>query len=415
MGRVLPLLLLLCICPVPVPAADAPAPPREGDASGKVSAPSEEAQEREKGAEEDPLAQVQAERAKEPEERDEKESGFQLYGSARLRYRASEIDSSWGDGGTRLGLNGEWRFSPRRWLFARGEAGFSLLGAVDQVLNPSGRSGEDGQDIFLRLGYVGYAGPRALTSFGKNWSAWYQVAGFTDRFESTGASASGTYNAGTDGGPTGTGRADRVLQTRMLIDFLPQRWFKPFHLNLQVQHGEPVPQVDGVDYGTAFGASAVLNTKRGYTLGIAYNRADITNEGDPVVRGAGIDGDAEAFIIGTRGFGERWYLATVVSRLENHETTGAGIYFDGWGWEVFGRYRLHGPIWLTGGWNRLEPDGDQDQAGDYRLRYGVLGLWYSFRKFERLIYLEARFDDSRSADGGRPGNSYAFGVRWDLP
>lgn len=413
--RILFLLLLLCCCPVMVAADDVPAQAREGEAANESSAPSEEAQDRETGAKEDPLAQVQAERSKKPEEREEGKSDVRLYGSARIRYRAGEKDSAWGDGGTRAGINGDWKFSSKRWLFARGEAGFSLLAAVDQVLDPSGRSGEDDGDLFLRLAYAGYAGPRALTSFGKNWSAWYQVAGFTDGFESTGASASGTYNAGTDGGPTGTGRADRVLQTRMLIDFLPQRWFKPFHLNLQVQHGEPVPQVDGVDYGTAFGASAVLNTKRGYTLGIAYNRADITDEGDPVVRGAGIDGDAEAFIIGTRGFGERWYLATVVSRLENHEATGAGIYFDGWGWEVFGRYRLYGPIWLTGGWNRLEPDGDEDQVGDYRLRYGVLGLWYSFRAFERLIYLEARFDDSRSADGIRTGNSYAFGVRWDLP
>jgi outer membrane protein N len=413
--RTAALLLLFCLCPASAVASDTPAPAREGEASNENSAPSEEAQDRETGAMEDPLAQVQTERSKEPAERDEKESGLRIYGSARLRYRAADKESAWGDGGSRAGLNGEWQFLPRRWLFARGEAGFSLLDALDQVLNPSGRSGEDDGDLFLRLGYAGYAGPHALAAFGKNWSAWYQVAGFTDHFESTGASASGTYNAGTDGGPTGTGRADRVLQGRFLIDFLPQRFFKPFHLNLQVQHGEPVPQVDGVDYGTAFGASAVMQTKKEYTLGIAYNRADITDEDDPVVRAAGIDGDAEAFIIGTRGFGERWYLATVLSRLKNHETTGAGIYFDGWGWEVFGRYRLYGPIWLTGGWNRLEPDGDEDQVGDYRLRYGVLGLWYSFRTFERLIYLEARFDDSRGADGIRPGNSYAFGVRWDLP
>ena len=203
------------------------------------------------------------------------------------------------------------------------------------------------------------------------------------------ASASGTYNAGTDGGNTGTGRADRTLQTRLSVDFLPQRWFKPFNLNLQVQHGEPVPQVEDADYGTAFGVSAILHAKKEYVFGLAYNQADITVEGDPALRAAGIDNDARAFLAGTRAFGERWYLGTVVSRLENHETTDENIYFDGWGWEVSGRHRVFGPVWFVGGWNLLEPDGDQSQPGEYRVRYGVAGLWYSCRKGQERSYRES--------------------------
>jgi len=45
----------------------------------------------------------------------------------------------------------------------------------------------------------------------------------------------------------------------------------------------------------------------------------------------------------------------------------------------------------------------------------VAGLWYSFRGFKQIAYFEARLDDSLSVDGESPGNSYAAGIRWDLP
>ena len=414
--RRLSLVLLFLLLQAPLSVAGEEAPP---EAEGSVSAPSEEAVEREQGAGEDPLAQSQAQSQAEHVDKpglwSEEPNELQLYGSARIRYRVTENDSFWGDGGSRFGLKAKWQFRPQTWVFGAAEAGFNLFDTLDRVFNAKGRSDEEAGSVFTRLLYGGLAHPKGVAVFGKNWSAWYQVAGFTDLFESTGASASGTYNAGTDGGNTGTGRADRTLQTRMFIDFLPQRWFKPFNLNLQVQHGEPVPQVEGVDYGTAFGVSAILHTQKEYVFGLAYNQADITDEDDPVLRAAGIDNDARAFLFGTRAFGERWYLATVVSRLEDHETTGGGIYFDGWGWEASGRFNLYGPLWLVGGWNQLEPDGDEDQAGSYRIRYGVAGLWYSFRGFKQIAYFEARLDDSLSVDGESPGNSYAAGIRWDLP
>jgi predicted porin len=410
--RRLSLVLLFLLLQAPLSASGEGTPTEE---EGKMSAPSEEAVEREQGAGEDRLAQGQAERVEDPDLWSEEPNELALYGSARIRYRLTESDSFWGDGGSRIGLTGRWQFRPETWVFGAAEAGFNLLDAADQIFNPKGRSAGEGDNISGRLLFGGLAHPKGLAVFGKNWSTWYRVAGFTDLFESTGASASGTYNAGTDGGNTGTGRADRTLQTRLFIDFLPQRLFKPFNLNVQVQHGEPVPQVQDVDYGTAFGVSAILHTHKEYVFGLAYNQADITDEGDPALRAAGIDNDARAYLAGTRAFGERWYLATVVSRLEDHETTDEFLYFDGWGWEVSGRYRVFGPLWLVGGWNLLEPDGDQDQAGEYRVRYGVAGLWYSFRKFEEILYIEARIDDSRNADGSSPGNMLALGVRWDLP
>ena len=108
------------------------------------------------------------------------------------------------------------------------------------------------------------------------------------------------------------------------------------------------------------------------------------------------------------------YLASTVARLLNHETTDQKLYVDAWGWELYARYRLFGKLWAVGGWNWLKPDRGQPLAGLYRVKYGVLGLRYSIKEFRRLVYLEARYDKSRNADGSPIGDSAAFGIRWDF-
>lgn len=396
-------LVLAALACLPV----APAYPQAG---------AEAAQERERSAEEDPLAKRQSDRVDRVGKWLDEPDGIDLSASARIRYKVRDDGSGWDDGDSRAGVSGQWQFRPQSWLFGRAEAGFNLLNHLDAVLDAADRPHDDENRVFARLLYAGVETQDFMLVAGKNWSTYYQVAGFTDRFESTGGSASGTYNADTDGGNTGTGRADRTLQARLMIDFPPQmKWIKPFNLNLQLQHGEPIPHVDGRDYGTAFGASAILQLLNDYTLGIAYNRAKVPNPADPRLRAAGIDGDAQALLFGSRWYGERWYLGATFSWLENHETTDQSVYFDGRGAELYGSYRLAKRWWLSAGWNVLRPTSDQLQAGAYRVNYGVLGVRYTFRDFARMLYAEARFDHGRLTDGSPMGDVFTFGVRWDFP
>lgn len=393
----------------------------EDDQGGESDAVPTDVQQRELGAEEDPLARDQAQRkvdrAEEKEDvgkEPERATGFDVYGSVRLRFRDQGGDQEWQDGGSRMGGDIEWQFREGSFLFSRYEAGFNALTAA-QDLNQGKDSSEEFEDsIFTRLFYVGIDAPWFTGVVGKNWSTYYKVAVFTDRFEGTGGAASGTYNAQTDGGPTGPGRADQVLLTKLEIDFLPQTKFKPFNLNLQAQHGNPIPFGGGVDYETALGMSAVLTTHNDLTIGFAYNHAMINVDANPSLRGIGITGDARAALAGVRGFGDRWYAGLVVSRLENHETTDDGIYFEGWGSEFYGQYQLFNRVWLVGGLNVLEPDSDQVQARDYRVRYLVAGLRYTFNEFRQMIYANVQIDDSIDADGSPRGNVYTVGVRWDL-
>lgn len=363
----------------------------------------EQARERELTSDEDPLGQRQTEKVDNPEEVEDQPDGISLYGSARFRYRFTSFKDFIGSRDSRLGVTGQWQYQPRKRLIGRIEAGLNLQPALG--------------DTFLgRLLYFGVETPEHITTFGKNWSSYYRVSGFTDEFDGTGASASGTFNAATDGGATGTGRADNTLQSRFLMDWLPTAInMKPFNLNAQVQYGREIPRVAGSNYGAAFGLSGIVKTRKDTEIGVALNLAGIPNKGSAALTAAGIDGDALSVIAGIRRFRQKWLLATTVARLQNQETTDLGNYFNAWGWEVYGRYRLKNKLWVVGGWNWLQPDKGQSQATNYRVRYGVVGLRYAFEEFRRLIYFEARLDESRFENGSAFGNSYTVGFRWDLP
>ena len=377
-----------------------------------------EAQQRELGANEDPLATKQAQR--EAERTDEKPitqertTGFDIYASARVRYRERSGDNAWQDGGSRAGALIDWQFKQGSYLFASYEAGFSVLSGVGDFLPGENPDEEFEDSIFTRLRHIGFDAPGFTALIGKNWSTYYQVASFTDRFMGAGGSASGAFNAQTDGGPTGPGRADKAVQAKLSTDFLPHTLFKPFDLNIQVQQGNTIPFGGGAEYEQSFGVSAVVTTQKDFTVGLAYNHANIDLDKNPSLRSVGISGDARAALIGTRGFGDRWYAGLVVARLESHETTDEGIYFDGWGSELYGQYQLFDRVWFIGGYNILEPDADQTQAGDYRIRYAVAGLRYTFDDFRRMIFANIRFDDSVNANGMAGGNVYTIGIRWDL-
>ena len=340
-----------------------------------------------------------------------------VYGSIRLRYRSTDAGTVLGDAGSRVGLEGKYRTDEQSWVYARAEAGFNVLDELDTLLSPGGGGGESqqGDSLFPRLYTVGIDTPAVVASYGKSWSTYYKIANFTDRFDSAGSDAVGTFNAGTDGGATGTGRADQVFQTLAFIDFLPEKWrLNPFNLNIQFQKGQPIPGVDGVEYRYAFGLSAVLDSTEDYAFGVAYNRAFIEERDDPAVLAAGIQGDAEALLVGARWFDEQRYIAFSVARLLNHEATNEGTYFIGWGSELYARYRLIKGYWLVGGYNWLVPDSDQVQVGDYELRYGIVGLRYSIDDFNRLAYAEWRIDSTVS-EGGLPlGNIFTIGMRWDF-
>lgn len=339
-----------------------------------------------------------------------------LYGSARVHaidtfdIDTGERKSRFGDGNSRAGVRADWQYRPGWWLIARTEVGLDL---VESFTTRGDLIGDGG--LTARLAYAGLDHEQFTLVAGRNWSAYYQVAGITDRFAIFGGSASGVYNAGTAGQQAGTGRAEDVIQAKANV--YPGRLaprLKPFKLNVQYQLGQPIPQVDGVKYDYSFGASAFLETQKEFGLGIAYNRARVPSSFAGALTAAGIDGDSEALAMSTRAFGTRWYISLLVTRLENMETTDEGRYFDGKGLEIYGQWQVKDRWWLIGGYNSLDPDADDADAGEFRTRYTVAGARYTFRSFERMAYFEYRIDNSRLASGAKGKDEITIGIRWDF-
>jgi outer membrane protein N len=367
---------------------------------------------------EDPDAVRRAERQAHGESEqttDTSNRNFELYSSVRLHginhFEPEDDTHSFdiGDGASRLGVSGEWKYTPNWSLFGRVEGGFDVLDTFSE------KSGDEEGTVFVsRLHNIGIESDWLYLKYGKSWSTYYTVAGAADRFSIFGGQGAGIYNAGTDGGATGTGRADNATQTEVYIDFLPWISLKPFNLNLQYQHGEPIPHVKGEHYGNIWSASAWLEGNNELGIGVAYHRAKVDEIFSPALKEAGIDGDANAAALAIKTYGDRWLVSLVLSHQENIETTNEKKYINGRGGELFAQWEFRDNWWLVGGGNWLTPDEDDIDAGDYQVKFGILGLRYTLDSFNRMLYVEWKDDHGTKSNGQPLKNEITVGIRWDI-
>ena len=363
---------------------------------------------------EDPEA-VRREGGQPPAKTDERFE-WEWYGSARVHavntfdIATGDRNSSIADGGSRLGARAEWEMARGWYVFGRLELGFN---AVDLF---SGKASTDGfGDLSPRLANVGIEHDILFLTYGQSWSTYYKIAGMTDRFSIFGGSASGVYNAGTVGDKTGLGRADQVVQARIYVEAFKGLFeLKPFNLNLQYQRGQDIPFSEGEKYDYGYGVSAWLETESEFGIGLAYNRSRVPDSAILGPNPAGLDGDAEAFAVSTRNYGEKWYASLMYAQLRNVEVTDLGQYVDSRGVELYAQRQLGERWWIIGGANYLLPDEDDEDAGEFRIKYAILGFRYTFRSFERMLYLEYKFDQGRSVTGATGKDEVTFGVRWDF-
>ena len=82
------------------------------------------------------------EREKAPEKTEQRTSGFDIYGSLRIRYREQENIDEWQDGSSRIGANVEWRVFEESFIYVRYEAGFNVLTGLNDLVNPGEKAGE---------------------------------------------------------------------------------------------------------------------------------------------------------------------------------------------------------------------------------------------------------------------------------
>jgi predicted porin len=323
------------------------------------------------------------------------------YGSLRViaaldtdGYREIRNNSS------RLGIRGSKRLTDGIEAFGRLEVGANLVNTDRAILtggDPGVPIGQGSQAFFSRLGFVGLDTGIGSFAWGKQWSAYYDVAVFTDQFPFWSGVATGAFAAGTDGGISGTGRAENALQYREARG--------PASVALQMQSRGSSP--NDQSWADVWGGSAVFGRHQGFSLGAAYNEVrdgvENPNPNQPKL------GD-KAAIFGLRYRADRFYAATTLAISEQHEVDDLGRRFDGTGFEIALRYYASDQLAFEAGYNDLRPD--SDHPGDFRLRFGLGYVVYNFGAGSRL-FAGFKWEDSRNSDGSkRFSSAFATGLNY---
>jgi predicted porin len=339
---------------------------------------------------------------------------FQPYGSIRTIVGLSGDQAEVQDNATRVGINFS-TLGPVK-IFAVTEWGVNLVqsetqfnvgattsrgfNTLNSVTNP----------VFgARLGYVGVdAGALGRLSFGKQNSTHYDIAGYTtDRFNVFGGQASATYVGGTDGGITGTGRADEaVLYTN--------KFAKILEIGAQGQfRGANTPQAfDG------FGFSLQATVLPGLKIGGSYNR---TYFNDASVR-TQLHADRDYWSVGGKGTWRILEYGVVWTRQRNGDfafvpdpkgVDTIPVSFSASGVEIYSRFKF-GKFALVGGFIDYIPrDLSPLINPDFKTRYGILGAEWHISP-SGYVYFESRFGDSKDAEGRNVSNAGAIGFRYDF-
>jgi len=314
--------------------------------------------------------------------------------------------------GSRFGIRAEQDLPFGLTVLGRGEWSISL-GQGDTRYNVS-ENPDTGLGTFestkqqalgTRLGYVGMRfGQFGELTIGKQWGVYYDVSIWTDRFVVFGARSTSTYNAGTDGGETGEGRADDAVAYRVALG--------PLRLGVQAQlmdaRSSTVDSVSG---------SLIAETGAGLRLGVTYSRAFL----DVVPPLPGYDGeDAEALTYGLDFAGAGFRLAALGTWTHDHEIVKSGavtVMYDTLGASVFLARRFWGSLLPYAGFDFAIPRGLDTRYvdGDFGTRDLIAGVRWLFdgRDFFSFVYAEARTGRTRDVAGAQEPDAVMVGIRFD--
>ncbi|WP_237065203.1 porin [Microbulbifer guangxiensis] len=334
--------------------------------------------------------------------------------------------------------------------------------------NQQASFGDRDLSLFLRQGH-GFAKHDCWGDFtvGKQWGIYYDVAEWTDWYEISGGLGSGAYSLGTDGGVTGTGRADSALTWRKRWDLFGGE----FQLGLQYQAHTQGLELDviGLDLdieglepentelvcppgdcefelGHAVSLTYRADIGDGLEFGSAYNRMrvdvqstrgrvfDISDPLEPVLVTSSYNFNASediwAWIAGINygkgPYQQGFYGAVVYQHSQNNELAPEGTvdsianFFDARGSESLFTYTwgARDCYSVYAGHNYLRSDDPEFEealidANSFRLRKYYLGFHYKWN--ERItLYTENTIDDSNEIGRIFADDVIAVGFRIDI-
>jgi len=366
--------------------------------------------------------------AQETKTKDSIDINIKPYGSFRGHFAAFNNELEFQENASRIGFEFGIRKNNLE-FFAGLELGISLFKGNSQF-NPDGNTSggflvlENSQatQVFnSRLGYLGIDfNEWGRLSFGKQWSVYYDITSFTDRFNVFGGQGSATYNAGTDGGSTGTGRADQSIIYRNEIGIFE------FGLQLQTKNTTNNSFFDG------YGISTRIRLMEQLKIGAAFYRSIlndvlIDNESflglgaDPTYFTAGADYNGDKLevsaVFSMQSDGD--LVQTVVERPDN-TLDPASVIFDAIGFEIRAKY-TYKKFSFIGGYNSYTPEADDLNTVDGLVRFDedfktsniILGLEYKPTK-RAYFYAEGRLTNGKDVFGLPVTDVLTLGLRIEL-
>jgi predicted porin len=343
---------------------------------------------------------------------------FEPYGQIRTHLAAFNDDLEVQDNATRVGINFTSRSKIK--VIAGMEWGVNIVQSETQFnLSANAPAGFASLEptttpVFVaRLGFAGVDfGPLGRVAVGKQNAVHYDIASYTtDRFNVFGGQGTHAYVAGTDGGETGTGRADRIVRYR-------NNALKFIEIGVQGQFrgtGDD-STTDGV------GGSLQIIPLPGVRAGGTYTRTNWSPSKQQQVRGLG--GDSDFMAVGTRIDWRVLEFGFVYSRQHNGDIANVPvpnapdqripIVFDAHGVEVYTRVGV-GKFGLIGGYTSQDPKiRDPLLNPDFRTRYFILGGEWFFARSGK-VYSESRIDSDSVTPTGESGFSvFTIGFRYDF-
>lgn len=321
-----------------------------------------------------------------------------LYVSLRpqLAHSSDEGGFSFEDAGSRGGFFYYYSFDSGYQLTLQNEIKINL-----KSKNPINLS--ESSDSYRRLGFLSLQKEDNTVLYGKYWSAYYDVAGFTDHFMAFGASGSGAFNNKGDGGASGTGRPDNILQ------FHRDKEKFSTTLQYQISHSD-----DDKEYAYGVAGSFIYKGWEESKAGASVAYADFKKITE-LMRYRGIDGNDVSTIVGYSYKKGKFMANAVLSYTQNHMNDDNGTYFDAVGTELYLRYDHSESIRLVGGINTLIPT-DNDYEGEFNIKRLILSFQYTFGEkiFDDLVYIEVSIPGGNLSDGEKRNTSVAIGLRYLL-
>lgn len=269
------------------------------------------------------------------------------------------------------------------------------------------QNSQNRQVFSTRLGYVGIDFKKYGTiQMGKQWSVYYDITQFTDKFNVFGGQGSATYVGNSDGGGSGTGRANQSVTYRL-------HWHNWF-LGLQGQFDSTSNNylVDG------YGISLQYELLDGLKIGSAINKKHLSRS----IREntLGLDGNPLYWSLGASFENSHWDLGFVYAYQENGDYADTvieneliiGIY-DAIGLELFTKFKQ--PRYsLIAGFNTYQPKiSNVKFQSDLKHNYIILGGEYKPFRFG-FVYLEYRISNATDEFGVSDFNVLTAGLRLDL-